>query len=149
MKRFLLKLLVCCAVVAAYVLILALLLPVPEAGDDTWRYLPEESYLVDVIVHPESGTAEILYALCFDNPSDDAYNLAPVRATFARKDLSGWMKYEHLMDGVRQDGEYDTYLPPKTKTSVVFSFTGEYLGGEISSTIAPPDEIMYLYGLTE
>ena len=134
-----------------FVLLFAMLSGVPTTDADNttvWQWIREDSYLVDIELDADNETVTVLYSFCFTNPTEDTYALAPISANFARKDLAGWMKYQQFFRGERPDGDYYTLLQPQTTTNVVYSFSGEYLGGEISTHIEPPAEILYMYKLS-
>lgn len=116
-----------------------------DSGNVTsWQWIREDSYLVDIELDADNGTVAILYSFCFTNPTESSYALAPISANFARNDLAGWMEYQQFFVGQRQDGNYYTVLQPQETVNVVYSFSGKYLGGEISTHIDPPMEIMYM-----
>lgn len=116
-----------------------------DSGDVTsWQWIREDSYLVDIKLDADNGTVSILYSFCFTNPTETSYALAPISANFARNDLAGWMDYQQFLVGQRQDGNYYTVLQPQETVNVVYVFSGKYLGGEISTHIDPPTEIMYM-----
>ncbi len=110
----------------------------------SWQWIREDSYLVDIQLDDDNKTVVILYSFCFSNPTESAYALAPISANFAQNDLAGWMDYQQFFVGERQDGNYYTVLQPQETTNVIYSFSGKYLGGEISTHIDPPAEIMYM-----
>lgn len=116
-----------------------------DAGSTTsWQWIREESYLVDIALDADNGTVAILYSFCFSNPTENPYALAPISANFARKDLAGWIDYQQFYVGKRLDDNYYTILEPQQTTNVIYSFEGEYIGGEVNTHIAPPAEIMYM-----
>lgn len=113
-------------------------------SEASWAWIREKSYLVNIKLDDDNETVAILYSFCFSNPTENTYELAPISANFARNDLAGWMDYQQFFVGVRQDGEYYTVLHPHETTNVVYSFTGKYLGGELTAHVDPPVEIMYM-----
>ena len=90
----------------------------------------DESELVDVKIVDDE--VYLYYSLCFDNRNDDcSVQVSSVTGSFSKFDCKGWLKHQKAFVAETEDGQNGLLIPPKTKTSVVFVFQGEYLGGEI------------------
>lgn len=66
-------------------------------------------------------------------------------AKFKSKELKGWLKNESYFMGCEQNVEM-LYATVKANNSadVVFTFEGEYLGGEVNKNLSFPEEIAIL-----
>ena len=103
----------------------------PDRKYFTW--VKEESTLVDISV--ADNTVHLYYSICFDNQYDHEVDVWAVTVGFSRFALLGWLKYQDAFVGNPIDGSTKVTIPPNTKTSVVFVFQGEYLGGKINEKL--------------
>ncbi len=110
----------------------------------TWK--PEKSYFVDYEIIDED-TVKFRYSICLENILNEPTNVA-IGVTFDEKELNGWVTPDFFI-GYDDVGEmlYAT-VDPKTVKNVVFTFFGEYLGGEVNEELSFP-EITLMYSLEE
>ena len=97
----------------------------------TW--VKEESTLVNIRV--VDNTVYLYYSIYFDNQYDHEVDVWAITVRFSRYSLRGWLKYQKVFVGDPVDGSTKVTIPPSTKTSVVFVFQGEYLGGKINEKL--------------
>ena len=100
---------------------------------ETFTWVKDESKLVDVKI--VDNEVQLYYSLCFDNRYDNSFWVSSVTGGFTRFDCWRWIKYKKAFVAETEDGNNGTLIPPNTKTSVIFVFRGEYLGGKIKKNI--------------
>ena len=133
------KRIICMIIVVADLLFLASCRFIPagltETNDNTETgfWIRNESYFVDYTI--KGDKIQFRYSFCFQNLSDYDMILYAFSATFRKRDLKGWLKYEKGIEGVLDNGEDKVLLPTGQKMNVVLVFEGEYLGGEVNEDV--------------
>ena len=136
MAKFLIKS-VCFLLIAAFLFCIITGCGVKDTTSDSdrkyFKWVKEESVLVDVKV--VDNTVQLYYSLCFDNRYDHEVDVWAISVDFSRYSLLGWLKYQDAFVGDPIDGSTKVTIPPSTKTSVVFVFQGEHLGGKVNEKL--------------
>lgn len=95
----------------------------------------DESYFVGYTVNGD--TVFFDYALTFENTTDDDFRIPYVDVSFSRNKLRGWIRYEKFYSGYEKETGTDFFLHAGERKTVVLSFKGEYLGGEVTDAGTP------------
>lgn len=102
-----------------------------------FRWIREESGLVDYTI--SDNIIQVRYALCFENNSESDTSLSHLFASFKKSHLRGWMKYEIAYHGYLENGDDTLIVKSGEKTTVIYVFTGEYLGGDVNEKLYMTD----------
>lgn len=104
-------------------------------------WLQEESYFVDYMI--DGDVVRFRYLFTFENTYHRDMIISFPQVTFSRKELKGWLEYKDPYIGVNEDGTTDNYIPAGEKVSIILTFEGNYLGGEVNTALSVPDSIMF------
>lgn len=113
-----------------------------ESADFYWDR--EKSHFVDYSI--SGDTIQFRYALCFVNNNDDGYDfiLSHLIASFRKRELRGWLKYEKCYHGLLEDGSSEIIIKNGETVEIIYTFAGEYLGGPVNEDLSMPDIVMGL-----
>lgn len=114
----------------------------PDNQDSTdaskvFCWIREESGLVYYTISDD--IIQVRYALCFENNSESDTSLSHLFASFKKSHLRGWMKYEIAYHGYLENGDDTLIVKSGEKTTVIYVFTGEYLGGDVNEKLYMTD----------
>lgn len=111
-----------------------------EDESTTLEWNPENSYFLDYKI--KNNRITFRYVIEFKNKSDTALSFQ-IGVKFSKKDTKGWLKNEFLIGDTDYTDENGYFpLDSNEKESIVFSFEGEYLGGNVNTNLSFPEEIL-------
>lgn len=108
--------------------------------DSSFYWLPEESGFVDYEINGDC--VRFWYRICFVNEDQQDIKVK-LSAAFSGSELTGWVASKEYFDGLDDEGQW-SYRTVKAsgKTELVYIFEGKYLGGEVNTDLAFPEELM-------
>ncbi len=117
-----------------------LLLNRKPVSDSPFYWVHEKSHFVDYEINGDR--IKFRYSIHFVNSSNDDMQVS-LSAKFKSKELKGWLKKESFFKGCDQNGEMlYAIIKANDKADVIFSFEGEYLGGEVNKNLSFPEELI-------
>ena len=109
-----------------------------EETSISWE--PEKSHFADYEINGDR--IKFRYSIHFVNSSNDDMPVS-LSAKFNSKELKGWLKNESFFKGCDQNGEMlYAIVKADSPADVIFTFEGEYLGGEINENLSFPEELI-------
>ena len=114
---------------------------------NTLRWIPEESYYIgyDII----DDIVKFQYSICFENCTE--YDtIISLHAKFHKNDLKGWVIPDGFFVGCDENANtLYQLINAHQKINVVYTFFGEYVGGDVSDEVSFPDEIIIMTDIPE
>ena len=104
-------------------------------------WIKEESYFLDYTI--DGTIVEFRYLFTFENTTHRDMIISFPQVKFSRKELKGWLEYKDSYIGISEDGSTDNYIPAGKKVSIVLSFKGNYLGGDVNTRLSIPTSIIF------
>lgn len=106
----------------------------PESNETVFRWIAEESYLIDYEITAEN-TVKLRCSLRFENKTDEDLAI-DVHLQFFPEETRGWMKNADLF-GKEENGEtIDPIIKAGETRDVIIIFEGEYLGGPVNEDLS-------------
>ena len=109
-----------------------------ESNGFCWKR--EEGRLIDYTISED--TIQFRYEVSFENNSEDDIILSCLTASFPRSQLRGWLRYEKYYDGVLESGDFSVTIKAGEKATVIYVFSGEYLGGPVPEKLSISSIVM-------
>lgn len=119
--------------------------PVTAIEQNRLLWVKEECHFVDYII--KDDTIIFRYSFCFDNQSRHDIIISSFTASFAPKELEGWVAYNDFFFGKTDQPEI--LIHDGEKAIVTISFEGDYLGGEVNEDLSCPVEIMFVQSIAQ
>ena len=117
-----------------------LLLNRKPVSDSPLYWVPEKSHFVDYEI--DGDRIKFRYSIHFVNSFNDDMQVS-LSAKFNSKELKGWLKNESFFKGCDQNGEMlCAIVKADSSADVIFTFEGEYLGGEVNENLSFPEELI-------
>ena len=111
-----------------------------QVGKNGFAWNREESYFIDYSL--SENIIKFRYALCFENNTEDDITLSYLNAAFPKSELRGWLRYQKYYPGTLENGDFEITIQAGEKVSIIYVFSGEYLGGSVPDDLSLPDITM-------